>query len=1699
MLSPRPVAQIKAKAAMHALHAFVIGILIVGCGSSVVANAAINNFTMSGMQDYRPSGLAFNVDGTMLGCKLELTAPIGEGWFKSLSIAADGTMDSVMGGIFDGITINLAYDNTTRVWDGDGTNPFGPHPGRYTYNLTAHPVETCSGRGTCIRESKAAEPACVCLTGHAGNECEDQIFSDAVVIPVLAEPNDAQPTAPVGAYQGFRAAAFAMQTIPGAGGPYKSANLQLAPGIHHVAYNETFFVYNPNDAPALLAASPQALKVEPMPGMAAGADDVIIECDGHSRDYALFTTYKHLHLENITIKNCYFPSGPGGVARSMSVDTEIVLSGVTITNTTSRYAGAIYAADSKKLEVFDSVLARNTAMDPQVGIGGAVYSVGSKTEVRGTRFIGNTAGFNAGGMYLISTATAKSTDAIIENCLFENNTATNQGAGILIQDVRTTIRNTRFRKNSIEMVPGRPRAGTTGTLRLTEELGGSGAGLMLAESLFTLDNVTFEENRADRLGGGLLVLNEATVFMSNSVFRGNNALIGGGMNVAISSVRLRNVSFEKNTADIDGGAAAVSLGYLDVVEATSFNENSAHEGGGALSVDGSTLEAASGTLALTGNTALNGGGIMSRNSNLMIPGAQMRSNAASGDGGAINLAEKGELNATDVICGSNEALNGYGGCLQVGTSQGVTVLEGTQFVNNSAVYGGGAALSISSIAGATIADLSLRSNKATVAGGGIFLAAQTTVDIHDFACVNCVYAQNSAGYGEDVATHPVRIASVGALSVGGGIAQKHAVPIVPAPRIAVVDAFEQVVRTDVDTRVFASLDGVSVPAATTIYPFSNLRLVSDAEAMAVSRLVGETRELSVNGISTFDLLGIDGYYDGVYTLSFRANINNPFMKASGGNLVATTAPERVYFSRKQAAVSFETVDSVLVLGAAFFIIFFISLHFFFRGRSVGGSGAGNSSNWIATNLNFSSRTLPMALVMGVYALYTFLVISFLPALSDHYKIEHDESLLLKLCIEGFMLSLLGALGVALMTITRMSNKLKSCLVVHSKDDEEIGKEVRHDIIRHSSNIFTVECCSCYDQQHVEQTLDALMETEIVVFIMSQKSIHDVLVAQVLYSAYDVGCRFVTVLNEKDKRTEKLIWQKTKGSLKMMMAGKARVSLNDKDWLPTLSKRLIDDDSASAQSRAASIAYRGAGAWNSTALSALSMVMNFASKINSEVVASVSKRWTVICSSFDFGCFCWLLTVYGTFIAMPRWHEFVDTSLNAMLIISTLATATGMVVVVPSTLQYFYSYRAVTFRNDIRNMYMRRMVLHSLTTCLFGVATAFILIDGDAWTTMGLRGVVAVSVILFALTCFAHACFSYIWICAYFSDSDSQSRKARRKQHRVEPTPPGRDSVASMTISPRSSAMTASPRSSTISDSSRLSNRLSIVSATSSQAPGQEPQFDSLTTPSSTRKDSIASRTSSHDMRVSDRFLAGADASPGVKNAVPEELLDHISSAKKSAASAEEFERRNSYNAFRSGDALPGAAAGEKGSTNERNGVPPSASDIASPLGPRLSLTPAAADAMGLGEGKTYDVFLSYKHVDMDVALTVCKLLQEEGYSVWIDTMIEPGENWREQVASSLERSKVVLFFATDLSIASQFCQEEILYSREMKKTILPLTLDAACFEEMKRYKLLHSILSPIQFIDFRTVDEGMAVLLLRLGKILRDKEHTKKAAASSSS
>lgn len=446
-------------------------------------------------------------------------------------------------------------------------------------------------------------------------------------------------------------------------------------------------------------------------------------------------------------------------------------------------------------------------------------------------------------------------------------------------------------------------------------------------------------------------------------------------------------------------------------------------------------------------------------------------------------------------------------------------------------------------------------------------------------------------------------------------------------------------------------------------------------------------------------------------------------------------------------------------------------------------------------------------------------------------------------------------------------------------------------------------------------------------------------------------------------------------------------------------------------------------------SALTMLMSFSNKVNSEIVANLAKRWTVVCASLDYGCLCWVMTAVGSFVAIPRWRAYVDGDLTVMLVLAALASASGIALIVPSTLRFLYHYRTTKLKRDITLMYARRAALHLTTTALYAAATAFIFIESEPWEQVGMPGAVIVSGALFGINSLAHLAFAYVWVATC---------RAARGRHDRRPGGAAGGGAGRMT---------------------------------SIEEVAQDAEEDG------------EHRAGDDDARARTSTCAKASTS------LPDELLEQVKRNNSSEVRPEAFEQRYSVQVLRSSSAGAGAAGGG-----------PAAGAAAGAAGAgkrRLSLMQEAAgdgDAGGEEKPREYDVFLSYKHANMADALAIAKALEKGGFSVWLDTMIEPGENWREQVAVSLERSRVLVFLATDMAVASQFCQEEIFYAKEMKKPLLPLTLDAFCFDELKLHKQLNATLAPIQFIDFRNEEEGQAVLMLRLQRVLRRRSSQPQAA-----
>ncbi len=73
------------------------------------------------------------------------------------------------------------------------------------------------------------------------------------------------------------------------------------------------------------------------------------------------------------------------------------------------------------------------------------------------------------------------------------------------------------------------------------------------------------------------------------------------------------------------------------------------------------------------------------------------------------------------------------------------------------------------------------------------------------------------------------------------------------------------------------------------------------------------------------------------------------------------------------------------------------------------------------------------------------------------------------------------------------------------------------------------------------------------------------------------------------------------------------------------------------------------------------------------------------------------------------------------------------------------------------------------------------------------------------------------------------------------------------------------------------------------------------------------------------------------------------------------------------------------------------------------------------KGEEPYVFVSYAHADAAVVYPELVRLKEEGFNIWYDEGIAPGQTWRDEVALALTQCKVFLYFVTPRSIASSNC------------------------------------------------------------------------------
>ena len=260
----------------------------------------------------------------------------------------------------------------------------------------------------------------------------------------------------------------------------------------------------------------------------------------------------------------YFDEIRGGITNSKFIDNS------------ASDGGAVYA-NQKYIHIDNCAFIKNDANN-----GAAVYVNGEKGKIHNSLFENNTASRSGGAIYwnyitgIVTTSNftfnkAKSGGAIywnheygkVSDCEFANNTATEDGGAICWNDDYGTVDSSYFENNTasryggaifwdydygkvIESVFIKNTANDGGAIYFRE-------GVIFKSKNQTVENSTFQENRAKNNGGAIYLAAKQSSIV-NSSFIKNQATKGGAIYSSNEEETISKLAFISNTASDNGSA-----------------------------------------------------------------------------------------------------------------------------------------------------------------------------------------------------------------------------------------------------------------------------------------------------------------------------------------------------------------------------------------------------------------------------------------------------------------------------------------------------------------------------------------------------------------------------------------------------------------------------------------------------------------------------------------------------------------------------------------------------------------------------------------------------------------------------------------------------------------------------------------------------------------------------------------------------------------------------------------------------------------------------------------------------------------------------------------------------------------------------------------------------------------------------------------
>jgi hypothetical protein len=335
-----------------------------------------------------------------------------------------------------------------------------------------------------------------------------------------------------------------------------------------------------------------------------------------------------------------------------------IIAGLTLRNGASQVMGGGVSCQGSQLQLLDSVLVDNTAVD-----GGGLGADKCTIFARGNRFEGNTATSRGGGADLVNSS------GELRDSVFVDNRAV-RGGGLSQYDGTVVIAGNQVRGNA---------AG---------EFGGG----VYHRSGADLVNNTVEANHSAYRGGGVYVVGNAPLVRGNTVAKNTTADDGGGLFLYESEAHVVDNELTENHAGDDAGGLRLYRSEATVSGNRIANNVAGGDGGGAKISHHQSLLVDN---LIEGNVAGGpGGGIELDDDSSTVLRCIVRNNRAASGGGIHGAVILRPFRIEASLIVGNEAVGGgerpsTGGGIHLEGNTGTATLAFVTVANNKAAHSGG--------------------------------------------------------------------------------------------------------------------------------------------------------------------------------------------------------------------------------------------------------------------------------------------------------------------------------------------------------------------------------------------------------------------------------------------------------------------------------------------------------------------------------------------------------------------------------------------------------------------------------------------------------------------------------------------------------------------------------------------------------------------------------------------------------------------------------------------------------------------------------------------------------------------------------------------------------------------------------------------------------------------------------------------------